>query len=148
VHVIRRSAAAVLLAAIGSVISGPGLALGVKLDQKTYVRVDDAKFGGRLYLFVDDIESTSSRPGFKPFEVDVLVGKYRAPLLGPKGFLRAQDLANLLKNRTDVWRDKLRIVNGSESKAFSPPGFPRFTIKVQQVLPAKSGTDSVMLDVF
>ena len=146
-YLIRRAAAALLLATI-VMVSGPGLALGVKLDQKTYLRVDDPKFGGRLYLFVDDIESTSSTPGFKPFEVHVLIGKYRAPLLGAKGFLRAQDLEQLLKNRPDVWRDKLRIVSGSESKAFAPPGMSTFTIRVKQVLPSKSGTDSVMLDLF
>jgi len=140
--------AALLLA---TVFSSHVLSLGpIRVDQKTYNRIDDQRFKGLAYVYVGDIESDSRSPGFKPFALHVLVGSYRAPLLGSKGFLQGkEDLERALQNRRDVWRKQFLISRPSgETQTFTPPGMPPFKLRVQKVVPVKGGTDHVLIEVF
>ena len=121
----------------------------VTVDQRTYHRVDDARFKGRLYLYAADIESTSASPGFKPFDLHVIVGRYRAPLLGTKASLEPRDLERIvLSRKDDIWRDKLRVtqVKGN-TKTFKWTPLGDVVVRVRQVVPVKNGTDRVTVDV-
>lgn len=118
------------------------------LDQRTYRVSGLPALQGRVYLHTGDIDSIRSSPGFKPFEVHVIVGLYRAPFLGSTGILSETDREKLLKTRPGIWRDKLLVTRLSgESKQFTPPGLPAFTLRIAKVIPVDRGTDQVMLDI-
>jgi len=121
--------------------------LRLELDRTTYNVIPDSRFRGLVYLYVEDIAGAKGNPGFKPFNVHVLVGKYRAPMLGAKGYLRANDLEQLLSKGPDVWRDKMPIARAGDSKSFRPPGVVPFTLKVQEVLSVKGGGYHVVVEV-
>src|SRR5688572_7806808 len=107
----------------------------VKLTQNTYLSISQPRFRNLVYLYTGDIESVRASVPFKPFSVHIIVGKYRAPLLGNTGYLNQSQFDNLMKDtksnraRTDIWRDTMKVsVLRGESKKVSPAisGIPGF----------------------
>jgi hypothetical protein len=145
---VAKIAAPVLLCIMLVPLPAMGRLVGFRVDQNTYNVVTDSRYKGLLYLYAEDIESTKGSPGFKPFHVHVLVGRYRAPLLGTKSFLAARDFEQLVMNSPEIWRDKFLITRLSgEAKSFAPPGIAPFRLVVQKVVPEKGGADHVVIDV-
>ena len=67
--------------------------------------------------------------------VHVLVGRYRAPLLGSKSFLAAPDFEQLVMKSPEIWLDRFLITRLSgEAKSFAPPGIAPFRLAVQEVV--------------
>jgi hypothetical protein len=118
------------------------------VPQETYVRVEDKELKGLVYLYAEDIESTSGTPGFKQFNLHVVVGEYRAPLLGTKASLKPRDLDRLVVKAPGIWRTKFPVTRRSgETWKIYPPPFRELTVRVQQVVPVKGGTDYVVVEV-
>jgi hypothetical protein len=121
----------------------------ITLDQRTYAKVKASRFNGLLYLFSEDIVSNSSSAGFAPFTIHVIAGRYRAPLLGDKGYLTLSGLNSLLGRNPDVWRDRFSVTQrAGEKKSFRPPSWlVPFSIQIERVTVAKGGTGQVTVTV-
>ena len=119
----------------------------VRLDQKTYQATQAPSHKGLVFLHTGDIDSTGSAPGFKPFDIHVIVGRWRAPFLGVRGTLLEPHREALLKGRTDLWRTRLRVTQPSgETITFTPPGLSAIRLTVRKVVPVAGGVDHVLVD--
>jgi hypothetical protein len=122
-----------------------------RLDQESYVALTD-----RVYVYAPDIESLGTSGGWRRFELRVLVGTYRAPLLLPKGFLKQNDLQTLLTTRPDIKVSMLSVA-GHDPKAGKGPSVNAvltvndgerqrtITIRATRVVPVSNGTDHIFL---
>lgn len=120
----------------------------IQLQQRRYRSSGLRLHQGRFFLHTGDIVSTGGSPGFKPFAVHFIAGRYRAPLLGTGGVLQEGDREALLKGRTDIWRDTLPVTRPSgEGKTVYPPGLPPVRVTIRGVVPVKRGNDYVLIDV-
>jgi hypothetical protein len=142
-------AAALVLAAVALQTVPIAQADLITLDQRTYGKVKASRFNGLLYLYSEDIVSNSSNAGFARFTIHVIAGRYRAPLLGDKGYLTLSGLNSLLGRNPDVWRDRFSVSQrAGEKKSFRPPSWlTPFSIQVERVTVVKGGTGQVTLSV-
>lgn len=120
-----------------------------RLEQESYIALTD-----RVYVHAPDVPATSSG-GWQPFDLRVLVGSYRAPLLLPRGLLKPADLATLLSSRPDIKVMSLSIPGHdgagrgpSLQAAVTVPDGERprkITIRATRVVAVSGGTDHLFL---
>lgn len=122
-----------------------------RLDQESYISLTD-----RVYVYAPDVQSLGASGGWQPFDLRVLVGSYRAPLLLPRGLLKGADLQTLLGSRPDIKVSTLSVA-GYDPRAGKGPSFDavvtvpdgerprRITIKASRVVPSSNGTDHLFL---
>jgi hypothetical protein len=121
-----------------------------RLDQESYLSLTD-----RVYVHAPAIESLGASGGWRPFELRILVGTYRPPLLLPRGVFKPSDLQKLLTTRPDIKVSGLAIA-GHDPGAGSPSvnamltvgdgERPRkITVRATRVVPVSSGTNHMFL---
>jgi hypothetical protein len=122
-----------------------------RLDQESYLSLTD-----RVYVHAPVIENSGTANGWRPFELRILVGTYRPPLLLPRGVLKPGDLQKLLTTRPDIKVSGLPIP-GYDPRGGGSPAVnaaltvgdgerPRkITVRAARVVPVSGGTSHMFL---
>ena len=122
-----------------------------RLEGESYIALTD-----RVYVYAPDVQSRGTSGGWQPFVLRVLVSPYRAPLLLPRGLLKAADLQTLLSSRPDIKVSTLSVPGHDPAAGKGPsleatvsvsdgerPG--RITIRAARVVPSSSGADHLFV---
>jgi hypothetical protein len=122
-----------------------------RVDQENYLALSD-----RVYIYVPDISSTGSSGGWQSFNVRVLSGTYRKPLLLTKAFMKENDLQSLLSTRRDIRQSILSVPAYDPRRGAKPaltasaavrngerPG--TITVRVTRVVPVSGGVDHLFI---
>lgn len=119
------------------------------LRQRSYVASPAAAHHGCVFLYVGDIESTGGSPGFKPFDLHIIVGLSWPPFTGKTGSMSSKDVERLFANRKDIWRERMQVTRLSgESKTFRAPRVGMINVVIRKVVPVSGSGDHLWVDVF
>lgn len=137
----RRSLAAALLLLLAPAGAFAQQCTNVTVQEQWYESVNDL-----VYIYAGEINS-SGPGGHRPFQLRVLVGTYRPPLLLPRAFMLEPDLDLSLKSRPDVKQLRLNVGNPLTGETMPVPySKGRLTLRVLKVNAAPpGGTDSVLV---
>lgn len=99
----------------------------------------------RVYVWAPDVNSTGST-GWEPFEVRVIIGRYRKPLLLRSSLLRESDLVKALSGQRDVETVKFKVQGSRTGRGGSSLGeltvrngerSDSITIRITKVVPVR-----------